>query len=218
MLFLPLDETRDGRQTWHFRPFQGHLRKQGRADIILHTDAAVLTLTLKHSKSPKATHTTYTLSLPNATGLTSHIEDPANTLVPQNISHLKQNSLPNVNKMLHGTWTVVDVTEHLQDWFLGSDLWVEVTALHRLQEDAGRGYPVLHLQPTVCVWDDQGDEDTANSGDHLKTALKAFLETKMQEKPAEQYSEDETEASRWRNKRETPNSQCKVSKHGVKNY
>ncbi|XP_050688566.1 uncharacterized protein LOC126981503 isoform X2 [Eriocheir sinensis] len=211
-------ETQDRRQTWHFRPFQGHLMKQAHADIILHTDAVGLRLTLKHSKSPTATQPSYTLSLTNTTALKSHVEDLANILVPQNISHLKQNSLPNVNKMLHGTWTVVDVTEYLQDWlFVGSDLWVEVVALHRLQEDAGRGYPVLQLQPTVCVWDDQGDEDAAKSGDHLKTALKVFLETKMQERAAgrlwpdsEQHGEDETEAPRQRNKRETPNSLCKV--------
>lgn len=120
--------------------------------------------------------------------------------------------------MVHYTWTVVDVTEYLQDWlFHESDLWVEVVVLHRLQKDAGRGYPVLQLQPTVCVYDDHGDEDAAESG-HLKTALKVSLQTKIQEKAAarlwpdsEQHTDKENEASRKRARRATQSRQCKVS-------
>lgn len=204
---------------------QVHLRKQARADIIIHTDVASLQLTLRHSKRPTASHASYTLDLSNTTALKARVDDAANISLPQNTSHLQQKSLPTVIKMIHDTWTVVDVTQYLQDWlFHGADLWVEVVSLHRFQEDARRGYPMFMLQPVVCVWDNHGDEGALGTGDHLKTALKVFLEAKLQEKAAErlwtneeQQKEDPNEASRQRSRRTIHSSQCKVS-HQQLNY
>lgn len=219
LLLPPPDETQNGRQTWYFTPMQVHLRKQARADIILRADVKGMQLTLQHSKSPSATHTSYSLFLTNITVLHSHVEDPATISMSQNISHLKQSSQPEMIKILHDTWTVVDVTKYLQDWlFHGSDLWVEVITPHRLQENAKRGYPMLLFQPTVCVWDSYDDANISTSGNHLETALKGFLETSMQEKVArrlwsdsKQQGEDEKEAPRHIYKRAMHNTQCKVS-------
>lgn len=202
---------------------QGHPREQARVDIILHTDAAGLQLTLQHPKSPLVTHTSYTLFLTNITALKLHVEHLSSLSMPLNISHLKQSSLPEIMNMLPATWTVVDVTEYLQDWlFHGCDLWVEVTVLYRPKKDASTGHPMLLFQPTVCVWDDYGDESALKSGDHLKSTLKGFLEARVQEhivgrlwSGSEQQRKDENEASKQRNKRAI-HSQCKVSGLGVK--